>query len=74
MARIEEETVAQRIGGIVGIVFQELGIEDVDKVGTAIAPPGWPDFDFSTIEAASIRILSAANVVTSFICFSFALS
>ena len=35
VARIEEETVAQRIGGIVGIVFQELGIEDVDKVGTA---------------------------------------
>ena len=34
-----------------------------------MAPPGWPDFAFSTIDAANILILSAAlfNVLISVI-------
>ena len=67
MAGIEEEAVAERIARVVGIVPQELGVENVTKSAPPIAPPGWPDLAFSTIDAARIRILSAAFVVKSFI-------
>ena len=35
MARIEEETITERIGRIIGIIFQKLGIENVDKISSA---------------------------------------
>ena len=34
------------------------------KSAPPIAPPGWPDFAFSTIEAARTRMLSAARFIT----------
>ena len=62
MSGVEEKSVTIWVEHIVGVIAQELRKQNIYKVCATIAPPGCPDFAFSTIEAARIRILSAALI------------
>ena len=58
VARIEEEAVAGNPCGVVGIGYEEIGVKDVDKVGTAHGTTGVTRFGF-----LDHRCYEHANVV-----------